>query len=119
MTKELDAARTERHPDTGGRLAGFRLPHWSEALALCLKAHASFSAYAYVGWDVAFTDDGPVLVEGNLRWGVESMQRAHYRPLGETLFPETIILHINQSKLLGSLWQREFWTRAKDVVIKT
>jgi hypothetical protein len=98
ITKELDARRVDTHPDTGRKLAGFQIPCWEQVIELCLKAHAVFPTYAYIGWDVAVTDAGPLLVEGNLRWGVESMQRAHNRPLGETRFVGTMLLHLESLK---------------------
>ncbi|NJD57726.1 MAG: hypothetical protein FIA94_15150, partial [Nitrospirae bacterium] len=104
ISKSLDAERIDAHPASGCRISGFRIPHWNQVIQLCVKAHAAFSGYAYVGWDVAVTGDGPVLVEGNLNWGVESMQRAHYGPLGETRFAESLLLHIDHRKCFRSMF---------------
>lgn len=101
QTKYLGALRTEFHPGNGRKIAGFRIPFWREGIRLCLDAHAVYPAYAFVGWDVAFTAEGPILVEGNLEWGVESLQRAHYGPLGETFFPEAVLARIEQTKRGG------------------
>lgn len=62
---ELHVLAFERHPDTDVPFAGFQLPFWAEARALVLRAHALLPRLAIVGWDVAFTPDGPVIVEGN------------------------------------------------------
>ncbi len=116
LTKSLDAERTDYHPDTGVKIAGFRIPFWDEAIKLCLEAHAAFPSYAFVGWDVAVTEDGPVLVEGNLPWGVESLQRGHCRGLGETTFPGAVISHISRCKFFGSLLRRDFWVSEKEIL---
>lgn len=53
------------HPLTGAPIKGFQFPYWQEALALCEKACQEIPEMGYVGWDVAFTPDGPVFVEAN------------------------------------------------------
>ena len=56
-------------PTTGKKALGFEIPHWDEALELCRTAHSGvFSTYPTVGWDVAITPDGPVLIEMNIQW---------------------------------------------------
>lgn len=74
----------EQHPDTGTRLAGFALPRWDEAVALALAAHAALPRIGFVGWDVALTPDGPVLVEGNFSPGARLAQAPSGEPLGAT-----------------------------------
>jgi hypothetical protein len=63
-----DGAPCVVHPDTGRTLAGFGLPRWSEACALVRRAALRFRPLRAIGWDVALTDDGPILVEGNTEW---------------------------------------------------
>jgi hypothetical protein len=63
-----DGAPCLAHPDTGKTLAGFRLPHWQEACDLVETAARRFRPLRAVGWDVALTQDGPVLIEGNSEW---------------------------------------------------
>lgn len=52
--------------DTDDSLTGLSVPDWPEARALALRAHAAFPARAVLlGWDIAPTPDGPVLIETN------------------------------------------------------
>lgn len=53
------------HPTTGMPLIGFRVPYFQEALDLCKKAAQVEKRIRYVGWDIAISDKGPVIVEGN------------------------------------------------------
>ncbi len=55
----------EAHPVTGVKFAGFEVPYFNDAVEMCKKAAAVEPKIGYVGWDVAITDKGPVLVEGN------------------------------------------------------
>ena len=54
-----------KHPDSGKKLIGFRVPYFSFALELCKSAAKREPHVRYVGWDIAITDKGPVIVEGN------------------------------------------------------
>ena len=56
------------HPETGTPFDGFRLPRWSEAIALASTAQRSFPQLPTLGWDMALTDDGPQIIEANARW---------------------------------------------------
>ena len=44
---------------------GFQLPYWEEAKKMVLDAALVNEHIHVVGWDVAFGEDGPCLVEGN------------------------------------------------------
>jgi len=57
------------HPHTGLALSGFRLPGFAEALDLVQRAAVLFQPLSTIGWDVALTAKGPVLMEGNVWWG--------------------------------------------------
>ncbi len=55
----------ENHPSSGMALIGFRVPYFKEALELCRKAAKVEKHVRYVGWDIAVSDRGPLIVEGN------------------------------------------------------
>lgn len=59
------SAYYETHPVSGVRFADFKIPFYKEAIALCMKAATVEPRVGYVGWDVAITEKGPLLVEGN------------------------------------------------------
>jgi len=63
-----DGAPCARHPTTARTIAGVRLPWWDEARALVERAALCFRPLRAIGWDVALTERGPVLVEGNTEW---------------------------------------------------
>jgi hypothetical protein len=58
----------ERHPTTGIAFAGFKIPRWDEARRLVESAAIAFLPLRTIGWDVAITDDGVFLIEGNVTW---------------------------------------------------
>ena len=53
------------HPTTDTPIVGFALPRFDEAVALVKEAALVVPEVRYVGWDVAFSDKGPLLIEGN------------------------------------------------------
>ena len=58
---------------------GYPVPFYAESVELALKAHALFPRLLTVGWDVAVTQDGPMLVEGNHDWDIEMLQVVHQK----------------------------------------
>jgi hypothetical protein len=54
------------HPDTKVVLGGRCVPYFKEAINL-VKAALALLPAKIVGWDVAVSEDGPVLVEANFR----------------------------------------------------
>jgi hypothetical protein len=58
----------ETVPATGDRIAGVRVPGWEAARDLALEAAVRFLPARSLGWDIALTPRGPVLVEGNRCW---------------------------------------------------
>lgn len=67
-------SRPQRHPETGAQVAGVTVPYWEELCDLVREA-AELHRYApFVGWDVAVTDEGPLLVEANARPSVVGLQ---------------------------------------------
>ncbi len=72
------------HPGTGLTFAGETVPFWEETCELLEKA-ARLTPFTYtVGWDVAATPTGPVLIEANFNWSPFIIQAFH----GGMLTPE-------------------------------
>ena len=52
------------------KIVGFKVPMFKEAVDLVKEAAKVVPEIGYVGWDVAISEKGPVLVEGNCYPGV-------------------------------------------------
>jgi hypothetical protein len=50
----------------GRRVEGVALPHWPQALALARRAAIPMLPARTIGWDVALTPGGPVVLEANM-----------------------------------------------------
>ena len=53
------------HPVSGVEFKGFVVPYFKEALALVREAHEKTGIEGYLGWDIAISEKGPMLVEIN------------------------------------------------------
>jgi hypothetical protein len=61
-------------PGTDKTFVGFELPHWEEIKQLALRAAIVFPWARSIGWDIAISDRGPVLIEGNADWSTSLLQ---------------------------------------------
>lgn len=66
--QDITKKREEKHPITGVQIIGFQVPYWAEVLRLCKEAALHNKKNKSIGWDVAITNSGPSLLEGNHNW---------------------------------------------------
>lgn len=57
----------EVHPDSGKQIVGFTIPQWEEAVSMAKELAMVLPDVKYTGWDLALTNKGWVMVEGNNR----------------------------------------------------
>lgn len=69
------------HPDTGQRIAGLRLPLWEELREVALRAQRSLPELKTIGWDMAISPDGVLVVEANYKYDMHILQMASQRGL--------------------------------------
>ncbi len=88
----------KNHPDTGAEITAQPVPFWPAALELVVNAHKKvpeFSRFVFLGWDVAITPEGPLLIETNSGWGAFNHQRGIGAPLGWTCFPDIVAEYLD------------------------
>ena len=66
------------------------LPDWNTALEHVKVAHRACSEFVFVGWDVAFTPHGAMVLEGNASWDAAAYQMLRGEPLGCTKFADIL-----------------------------
>lgn len=77
-----------RHPITETKIIDFELPHFNAAKKMCLEAMLLVPQMKYVAWDVALTQFGPTLIEGNSFPSHAVPQFAAHYPDGIGILPE-------------------------------
>ncbi len=55
----------KKHPVTGFKFKGAKIPHMDKALELVKNAAKLVPEMRWIGWDVAITEDGAAIIEGN------------------------------------------------------
>lgn len=64
----------EYHPVTNTKIEGFEIPYFEEAIEMVKKAAKVIPEVGLVGWDIAITNKGPVMIEGNQLPGYDIYQ---------------------------------------------
>lgn len=64
----------EKHPATDVQFDGFVIPYWDEIKKMVVEAAMVNPAVKVVGWDVAISNKGPLLIEANRRPGFDLVQ---------------------------------------------
>ena len=61
--KEIDS-----HPDSGNPLNGVVIENWESVKAEVIRFQQAFPYCKVAGWDIAITNEGPVVIEVNDFW---------------------------------------------------
>ena len=88
------ARRFSHHPVTGQAVEGRVLESWPFIQALAQNAHRAFPHRIVVGWDIAMTDEGPVLLEGNINLDIMFPQRVHRQGIGRSALGPLLQHHL-------------------------
>ena len=75
--KKDGVLRSTSHPVTGTVFEGFQLPYMHEIRDLVKKAAVMIPGLRLIGWDVAISPEGPVLIEGNSDYGIRGNDHAY------------------------------------------
>ena len=70
----------EVHPYTDTKIVGFKIPMWQEAMELVKRSALRIPKLRYVGWDIAITENGPIIVEANHVPGIHFIQIPAHTP---------------------------------------
>lgn len=79
------------HPSSDKVMLGFKVPHWEQVMEASLAAARSIPQVALVGWDVAVTQDGVEIIEGN-----DNADYLAYEFIGTSGFYEKISLFLKE-----------------------
>lgn len=91
ITQDYTQSPYTSHPDSHIFFDSFQLPFWQETTELVLAMHKKCGRICGIGWDIAITPSGPVLVEANPYFGF-GMLLGHGIPCRQLLDSEFIPL---------------------------
>ena len=66
--------RNTSHPVTGLVYENYQIPYWKETIELIKNLHPIIFGFATIGWDIAITETGPVIVEINWNYSLKGIQ---------------------------------------------
>lgn len=71
---QFGMSRLNAHPDDQSTFTGRVLPKWDAVLEVCLLAAGAAPGCQIVCWEILISPDGPVILEGNLDFGIPMLQ---------------------------------------------
>lgn len=80
------------HPNTGVTIQGYQLPYVKEAVEMVFEAAKLVPQVRYVGWDVAVTPNGPIIIEGNTYCAHDFWQLPPHTPDKIGMLPKILSL---------------------------
>ncbi len=103
------------HPETGIDLINLELEGYRDVTALALRASRSFGFLGTIGWDIAWTDKGAMIIEGNIVWECHNFQRGVPGVINDTLARgltrHRIFDRWDKTRLYPGYDRRRFWAR--------
>lgn len=81
------------HPMSGVEVSGKILPDWAEVVKLAVESAKKLAFLPCIGWDIAITDNGPIIVEINSRPDCAPVQVANSSGVLTGPFREALLKH--------------------------
>ena len=105
------------HPDTGARLTGIELAGYQQVNELALQASEKFCFMGAIGWDIAYTDNGAMIIEGNSISGVDKIQIGKGGMIGDEIAKglkrHYMLGRWDKTKMYPGYWRKPWWSRKK------
>lgn len=81
--KDFSMPEVTEHPDSHIPFAGYTIPYYEQAVDMVIRAHHLHKGLNGVGWDVAITENGPLMIEANpfFDFGIMQATTHGYRKL--------------------------------------
>lgn len=92
LAVDKTGALYDSHPLTGVSIQGFQIPKWKEVLKLVAEVAPIIPEIGLVGWDIAISPTGPIIVEGNEFPGHDIYQLPPHRKHGIGMYPTFIAI---------------------------
>lgn len=80
----------DHHPFTGQELVGFQIPFYKEALEMVREMALKIKEYPFIGWDMAVSENGPMLLEANKFPANDIIQVYKYHPEEKGLYYDIV-----------------------------
>ncbi len=87
--------RMTHHPVTGAAIEGRIIRNWPALMKIACDVHRVCKHRIVVGWDIALTSNGPVVLEGNSNFDVMFLQRVLGLGIGDTPLGPLLKHHLN------------------------
>ena len=65
---DITRSPISEHPVTGVAIAGFQVPFWIDTLQMAKDLALFDTSNKSIGWDIAISETGPEVIEGNHNW---------------------------------------------------
>lgn len=88
------------HPITQAPVEGTILPCWPQIRELAVTAHRASKGRLLIGWDIALTSQGPLVVEGNGLLDIVFPQRVHRMAAGTSPLGPLLAFHLERLEAL-------------------
>jgi Sugar-transfer associated ATP-grasp len=75
--------RLTHHPNSNAPIRGRSVPHWDRLLELVCRGSMLFPTLRFQHWDLVVTEEGPTVLEVNVRGGLQILQHAGRLPFLE------------------------------------
>ncbi|MGN0458581.1 MAG: sugar-transfer associated ATP-grasp domain-containing protein [Eubacterium sp.] len=85
-TKRLE--HFSEHPDSKRKYKGFKIPRWDELVSLITELCQNAKEYKVVGWDMTLSDNGWIMIEGNSRPNIDTIQLIYASTFGRGIRKE-------------------------------
>jgi len=66
----------EKHPDTDFIFKGYKILNWNKIKKFTMENAKKLPQFTYLGWDIALTKGGPLVIEPDLVFGLDGYQLA-------------------------------------------
>ncbi len=86
------------HPLSAIRFEGFPVPYYREAREMAAKAASFMPGLRLVGWDIGIGETGPVLIEGNSDYGINSNDMAYGGYMSNDIFRKALSAALKRQK---------------------